>query len=357
MFDKLLPPDSNGTALERRNFDYLPDDLAQRWRQGFVSAHRARVPYPTKAIIELLNSCNLDCPMCRVGEHGLNIKRHLPMELFLRITAELPAVTTVRLNGLGESTLLPTFARYVDHLVEKNIHIELISNGSGQFEDYCRILDAGGTVVVSWDAADAVTFDRLRRPARWNAYEPQISKLANYSAGLTGACRFSLLFTLQPGNIGHLHRLVELCRDWSISSVIVNVAKLPSSQWIAEHLDAIRADFIEAATTADQRKVSMDLPRQIGGHSLGLPNSLLTCGEHCHMPWEEVVIRWNGDVQPCNMFNPFTYGNLHLSSFEQIWSNAFAALFRVNLNSGDRHPYCVGCTYVGAGYTCRTPRL
>jgi radical SAM protein with 4Fe4S-binding SPASM domain len=72
------------------------------------------------------------------------------------------------------------------------------------------------------------------------------------------------------------------------------------------------------------------------------------------MPWEEAVLRWNGDVQVCNMFNPYIYGNIKLNSFKNIWNNAYAQTFRKNVNGDFKHPYCKDCAYMRDAYACRS---
>ena len=65
--------ESSAFALDRRNFDYLPDEQAAHWRAAFLRVRADLAQGPTKLILELLNSCNFDCPMCRVGEHGIDL--------------------------------------------------------------------------------------------------------------------------------------------------------------------------------------------------------------------------------------------------------------------------------------------
>ena len=61
-------------------------------------------------------------------------------------------------------------------------------------------------------------------------------------------------------------------------------------------------------------------------------------------------MRWDLDVQVCNMFNPYAYGNLALHSVDRVWRGAFAQAFRANVNTSSRHPYCQGCAYIGEVY-------
>jgi radical SAM protein with 4Fe4S-binding SPASM domain len=345
--DEILSPkpDSNAIALEYRNFGYLQESDRLEWGQRFVELEETNVPYPNKAIVELLNSCNLDCPMCRVGRYGVDFKRSMSVAAFRNILSELSTLQTVRLNGLGESTLLPDFDHYIDALSERGIFIELITNGFGQITSYHRILDAGGSVFVSWDAAEQMTFEQLRRPAKWKESCESLLKMVRHrrANGATGSV--SILFTLQRANVGQLERLVGHCARWGVGRVIVNVVKLENSYWTADQLSEITNDFNAAQRLASMMGIQLSVPDEINGYPLGVDGALRTCSQDCFMPWQEVVIRWNGDVQVCNMFNPYIYGNIFLNSFYNIWNNRFANLFRDRIKSPDKHPYCRGCVY------------
>ena len=50
---------------------------------------RERLPLPRRLILELANTCSLDCPMCRVGRHGANPDRFMREELFESVASEL----------------------------------------------------------------------------------------------------------------------------------------------------------------------------------------------------------------------------------------------------------------------------
>lgn len=336
-------------ALERRNFDYLPDEQASQWRRTFLRASAKTIAGPRKLIVEILNSCNLDCPMCRVGQHGINLDRAMPLDIFVRAVAAVPTARTVRLNGLGESTLLPNFCDYLTVLLSKALRIELITNGSGPLQYYETILNSGGHIFVSWDAADAVVFERLRRPAKWSQYLDRLGQIATMgSRSIAGSA--SLIFTLQKANIGHVTGVVELASQLGLKSVQVNVIKSPALQWAIVGFDKIVEELIAAQMRAREVGILLLVPDQILGKPVGVLGPARTAGSLCSAPWDEVVVRWNGDVQACNMFNPFVYGNIHRTSFDEIWQNRFAATFRAELNGANCHPYCKNCAYMPDAY-------
>jgi radical SAM protein with 4Fe4S-binding SPASM domain len=342
--------DATAFALDRRNFDYLPDEQAARWRRAFLSTWTEQVPSPRKLIIELLNSCNLDCPICRVGQHGVNLARAMPHQVFESLLESVSGLQSIRLNGLGESTLLPNFSIYVEALTRHGLGIELITNGSGTLHDYRQVIAHGGHILVSWDAAQPAIFEQLRRPARWSDYIASLEQIAKTASAASGGGKCSLIFTLQRHNVGEVTGVVDLAARLGITAVQVNVAKTPTSNWSSHLLGEITRDLASAAEHARAGGVMLFVPDQIGGTRLALAGTTPTASSRCAAPWHEAVIRWNGDVQACNMFNPFTYGNVYRTPLPVIWQNRFAGLFRARLNGTDRHPYCVGCTYMPSAF-------
>lgn len=348
-------PDSNAYALSIKNFGSLPEKLGSIWTMDLLNSSPYKIPLPRRLIVELLNSCNLDCPMCRVGRFGVNLERKLDIEQFNKLITELSGnLDIIRLNGLGESTLLPDFKEYLYIIFNKNITVELITNGSGQLDDYELIFKNNGIILVSWDAAEKSLFERLRRPAIW---ESQVSKLIDITrrAQKYGVIdRLFLIFTLQKLNISQLPLLIERCNKWGVKNVIVNVIKLSDESWINNSFADVQSSVKLAIEFARSYGISLMIPEQIGGRKLDEVKTLRTSSSICNAPLEEAVIRWNGDVQVCNMFNPYIYGNLYLNSFRHIWNNCFVQVFRKNINTPNKHPYCHNCVYMRDSYYHRT---
>ncbi len=347
----MIPPDAHAFSLAQRNFDAIAQDHRAAWHHAFRRARRGLVPMPERVIIEIANTCNLDCPMCRVGEHGVNLERVMPIGQFADIArALLPTARDVRLNGLGETTLVPGFRSYLDVLERFSVNLELITNGTGSAAAYERIVTSGGTILFSWDAASPARFEALRRGARYTdiaATVRAVSEAARLSGRRDG---LHLLFTLQPANRSDLPAVVEMAAELDVANVVVNVAKLRDVGWQAEHRDDVLSAFADAERVAARCAVRLFLPDRFGNDSVPLRSAMPTSASGCDRPWKEVVIRWNLDVQVCNMFNPYVYGNLHLRSFPSIWEGAFAAAFRENVNTSACHPYCRGCAYIGDVY-------
>lgn len=347
-----LPPESSALALSNRNFDALSAQQRASWTSAFLHARKPdNTPWPERLIIELANTCNLDCPMCRVGASGLDLSRVMSLESFRQLASTLfPHVRDVRLNGLGESTAIPNFSDYLDELEAWPIQVELITNGTGSVELYKRMVGRGARLLFSWDAATPALFEALRRPARWFPLLETVTAVSRQANALGQQKQLYLLYTLQSANVHELPALVEKAAEWGIPNLVVNVAKLATDRWLERHLSEIQEVFIAADARARETQVRLYLPDRVAGEPVTLASASPTAGTCCDRPWKEAVIRWDLDVQVCNMFNPYTYGNLQLHRFEQVWRGGFAQTFRAQINTPGRHPYCKGCHYMGEVY-------
>lgn len=351
----LITAASGANLLEivQRNGHVLPIDRRDEWMSEMTRVVRSseQVPWPERIILELANTCNLDCPMCRVGEFGVSPERFMSRDLFEQVAEELfPHAREVRLNGLGEATLVPWFHDCLERVSRAGMHGEIITNLTCDDETISRLIAARFVVLVSWDAATPSVFEKLRRPARFESLLAKLRTLSQLADSAKLRDHLHLLFTLQRGNIDELPAMVRLAADVGIPNVLVNVVKLQDEGWIAAVAPRIESAIDYARVESDRTGVHLTLPDHIGPLRLHGSGVLPSCAVGCDRPLREVVIRWNGEVTVCNMFNPYTYGHLLRHGFERCWNSSLAQAFRKLENTPKRHPYCEGCHYVHGVY-------
>lgn len=336
-----------------RNGSVIPRERRDGWMGEMTrppEKSQAAAP-PERLILELANTCNLDCPMCRIGEFGVDSTRFMPRELFDRIADELfPMVRDVRLNGLGEATLVPWFEHCIQRVSDARLHGELITNLTCSNETIYALLRARFVIMVSWDAATPRLFEVLRRPALWAVQFPRLQQLGQLASQLGLSDHIHLLFTLQRANIAELPGMIQLAADTGVPNVLVNVVKIANEGW----MDAVRPELLRAIESArelaNRLGIILTLPDHLGAWSVEGKYVLPTSARGCDRPSKEVVVRWNGDLSVCNMFNPYTYGHLGRHGFERAWNGSLAQAFRRLVNSPMRHPYCEGCYYIHGVY-------
>jgi radical SAM protein with 4Fe4S-binding SPASM domain len=348
-----LTAGSNMLEYVERNGFVLPSDRRDRWMGEMTrppKAEEAAAP-PERLILELANTCNLDCPMCRIGEFGVDATRFMPRETFDRVADELfPLVRDVRLNGLGEATLVPWFDHCIARVAEAGLHGELITNLTCDDQTIEALLAARFVVLVSWDAATPRLFEALRRPARWDEQRARLDHLGRIAARDGLDDHVHLLFTLQRANVGELPGMVRLAAEAGVRHVLVNVVKLQDERWVEGARPDLLRSVDEARDLAERLGVRLTLPDHVGRIGLDGAGVLPTSARGCDRPHKEVVVRWNGDLTVCNMFNPYTYGHLERHGFDRAWNGSLAQAFRRLVDGPSKHPYCEGCYYVHGVY-------
>ncbi|MDO4729462.1 MAG: SPASM domain-containing protein [Bacteroidota bacterium] len=87
-------------------------------------------------------------------------------------------------------------------------------------------------------------------------------------------------------------------------------------------------------------------PDQLAGMQLNIISSTQTHGtmQSCPALNTELCVFFDGTVTPCNMFNPYIYGNIFKNSLSEIWSSQKRLDF---LASHKNHYYCKNCSNLG----------
>jgi MoaA/NifB/PqqE/SkfB family radical SAM enzyme len=312
--------------------------------------------FPASVLLEITQSCNFACRMCSSRTGGFLAHRTMPVEAFdefVRVFA--PYAKVLRINGLGETSIVPGLARYLDcldhhHYSESR---EIITNLSANDAVYLDLHARGFTQLVSWDAASQAVFEHIRVGARYDELLPRLRKLGK--AVRPNPERLGLLMTVQERNLPQVVPVTRLAVEVGAGLVIFNMIKEEKgSPWMEKRFQEIRRIFSEAQSMAAAAGLIVRIPDHVGSQRLRTPQVKRTSGSFCDRPWRELFVRYDGEAQVCNMFNPFSYGQLTPPGAKQgveqrfhiLWSGPNARLFRRLINSEHPHPYCKECYYL-----------
>jgi hypothetical protein len=126
------------------------------------------------------------------------------------------------------------------------------------------------------------------------------------------------------------------------------------SPWMETRFDEILARFGEADAEARRLGVKVRIPDHVGRARLPIRHAKRSSGTFCDRPWRELLVRWDTELNVCNMFNPYSYGMLRphgpeqdlAARFRKLWTGPNATLFRRLVNSDAPHPYCRECYFL-----------
>ncbi len=301
-------------------------------------------------IVELSYNCNLSCSMCGFGKevNPFSKSKFLSFENYKIILNQIGDITkTIRLNGRGESTIHPDFRDILNYTKQTypNLNINLFTNFSFNNK---TILDSllmnKVQLFISMDSSDAIELNEIRKGARYTLIESNIQSLKHLSN------RPFIIFTIQEANI---HRIYDIAffafqnncnilyntirRDIGIDTFVSSVK---------ENYNQIIEQFESVYELYKNSSLQHLLPDQLAGISLKDTRLTQTHGtmKSCPALDKELCVLFDGTVTPCNMFNPYVYGNIFSQSLDEIWNGKQRLDF---LTSHKEHYYCNNCANLG----------
>jgi MoaA/NifB/PqqE/SkfB family radical SAM enzyme len=347
-------------AQPERRQDTIAAFLAQRVALPVLPVSKAdstlRRDFPDSVIFEITRSCNFACEMCSSRTGGFRADRTMPLEMFGDLVRVLgPKARTVRVNGYGETSIVPNLPAYLDCLDEFGVSglREIITNLSADLHVYAELFRRGFVILVSWDATTPELFETIRRGSRYDELRTRIGALG--AVAKQQPERLGLLMTVQQSNLGEIVPVTRMAADIGAGLVIFNMVKEPDgSPWMDARFEEIRDLLSQADALASACGLTVRIPDHVGSNRLRLPQTKRSSARFCDRPWSEVLVRWDGEMTVCNMFNPFSYGQLKPpgppqdlgARFQKLWHGPNARLFRQIINSDHPHPYCENCYFL-----------
>ena len=133
------------------------------------------MPLPQSAQIEVTTKCNFNCIYCpRQSLNKERLNRDMTFEHFKRIIDQIP-LRSVKLQGLGEPFLNKNIGQMAQYAKSRGIHVTTISNGS--ILPDINTLKFFDEIRISFDSANKLTFESLRRGAHFDSILNNITEL------------------------------------------------------------------------------------------------------------------------------------------------------------------------------------
>lgn len=347
--------------------------------------------FPTKLNLRLLYECNLRCKMCgQWGKTGSYFaydkskrRKRLDVEVIDRILAELipRGLKMIDMEG-GETLLYPQFDELLYRMGKRNLYVKFVTNGT-LLDNFARAIVESSVqcVTVSLDGGRE-THNRVRgedwaydRTMKGLRALSEMKKKSGKSVPLV-----QIAFTMNRHNGATALR--NLCQDLGGKALadILAIKLTPifvPDQAEKKYIDLVRhyfdvdegvaspggfrddySDFAEegdrvVSTLSDLEKKPFDflieplphipfnqIPRLYSDYSWDFGRG------PCPVPFDEPTVDADGNVYPCNLFTdaPLSMGNVHQTSFLEIWQGSNFIKFRKMLmDQGGLLPICNRC--------------
>ncbi|HYW53944.1 MAG TPA: radical SAM protein [Dongiaceae bacterium] len=319
-------------------------------------------PSPRFVQIEPVGECNLRCRMCPVRYREVT-NAFMAWDAYARVVDQLPELTELHLQGLGEPLLHPRFFDMVEYAVARgvtvsvNTNLTLLTPAKAERAATCGL----SAIYVSVDGATPETYERIRVDARFAMLERNAERLLAALARHRSPTRVQITAVAMRDNLEELADLVRLTARWGLDTLSVQhlchdfgestlpVQYAPMREFVADQtlvdMDAARVEraFEAARAAARELGVALRLPRvKPVRHAPGTPGR-----SRCDWPWRGPYVAYDGTAMPCCMVatpDRASLGNVVREGVEAVWNGAAYEDFRARLGSDDPPEICKSCS-------------
>ena len=345
---------------------------------------------PLKIEMDITNQCNIRCVMCPFSDPAIGSRKRkdLSMETFLRWADEMFSwATQLGLLFGTEPTLNPNLLSFVRIAKEFRIPNVYFSTNAMKLTPALAgaLIEAGlDELNVSFDAGTKVTFERIRRGAKWDTVVGNLKSLRDQKAARKlSRPRLHMSFVMMRSNIQELPQFVELAAE--LGAVVLYFQPLVPYDKLGTIVESLGTNLDESKLYVDRalllaqqygihvvlprtRQVGINVPlpgtltqRQRPNHladleqgrrSHGLPKRFARdeANSCCPFPWHFIAIQPDGSVVPCGWWHSGPpMGNLYTQRFQEIWSGEPMRSLRSQLVSRHLGANCSRCPAAGMG--------
>ncbi|MDP3990738.1 MAG: radical SAM protein [Candidatus Nealsonbacteria bacterium] len=270
--------------------------------------------YPSILMVEPTNFCNLNCPLCPVGNKSLKREKgFMPLEGFKKIIDELgDYLLNLTLWNFGEPMLHKDIYEIIEYAKRKKIFIRLSTNGHffNNKENIKRLVSSGlDNLIVALDGASQETLSKYRVGANFEEIINGINGVVEEKKKLKSRLPFiELQFVIMKHNEYEVDKMKKIAKDIGVDKLTLKTVTL-EIETSKEELEKVK-EFLPTKEEYNRYlKSEKELKRK------------KPVKNKCVRLWLSSVINWNGDAVPCcyDAEGVFTFGNTFEKSFKEIW--------------------------------------
>jgi radical SAM protein with 4Fe4S-binding SPASM domain len=341
-------------TLTRRGVAGLPALYRQHLaveRRPEVAEHRINALQ-----IEPTKRCNQRCPMCTQPTLSDDEKGDMTFEQFRSILDQLPDLTELKLQGLGEILLNRDIWKMLDYAVERHIRVLFADNALLMTEkasrELCRLENVD--VRFSIDSLDRERYARIRGVDTLERATRNVRRFAaiRREHGRRRLGRWmpsaEIRMVCMDENLHELPDMVRFAADVGLEKVTATfmLSKKHSPgqsefvQSMTEKLHEEGLNEVEATARAEAQRRGVQLK------TMPYTKDILA---NCEWPWRMPYVTYDGYVTSCcHVEKPEAgnFGNLFESSFEEIWNGPAYRAFRRHFTDLSKNEVCRVCPFL-----------
>ncbi len=315
---------------------------------GMSRPKRKIMPLPTSAQIEVTTQCNFKCITCGRVSMKNRLNLNLTPERFEHVLDQNPNVKRLTLVGYGETLMAQNLQEIIDIAKKRSIDLTTFTNGSLlHIDKYANLAIQFNVLVVSFDAAEKETFERIRVGSNFEKTKEGISKINRMRKEQGRDMSLRINFIASHLNYKEIPKLADICMETGVDEIgIGEVANFytPGEPEYAEMASFVR----EGRKMHNEILASIDQLRE----RLKNTDKVLSYSPYrkvkpiCRGPFDTFSMAADGHITPCCMrYNPeiINFGNINKTSFAEIWNGEGYQKFRESMIKGTSNPICDCC--------------
>jgi len=302
------------------------------------------MPPPEFAQIEVTTKCNFNCITCsRQSLSSKRINKDMNFSQFKRIVDQLPNLKVVKLQGLGEPFLNKDIRQMAEYAKQKGIKVITISNGSILPDiETLRFFDE---IAISFDSANKLTFESIRRGANFNKILGNIKELIKIRNENRLKLKIFLNTVVSHLNYFEMEEIIKLAlklgedgvsfvevENWYIPSQKEFLAASEFVKKVREKHNEIKLKVLELRKKYRKLKIYY------------MPSTKRK--KTCEWSFYSTFITVDGYVTPCCIRmdkDVFYFGNIFQKPFMEIWNGEKMKQFREANIKNLSNPVCDLC--------------
>jgi radical SAM protein with 4Fe4S-binding SPASM domain len=306
--------------------------------------------------IEPTKRCNQQCPMCTQPRLSKDEKGDMSFEQFRNIIDQLPHVTSLKLQGLGEIFVNREIWSMLEYARNKKIRTLFATNGFLLKPNSCQQLCELGDVDVrfSMDTLDPVQYKRIRGIDHFERVKSNIALFTNTKIQYAQSHRGRKLPSAEIRMVcmdENLNQLVDMIRF----AGEVGLNRVTATFMLSKKHDTDQSSFVSGKTNDLLRRGLGQLEQTAGieARKQGVQFKILpyytNILQTCDWPWRMPYITYDGYLTPCcHVENPKAgnLGNVFDNSFEEIWNGPAYRDFRRNFTDLKKNTICRVCPFL-----------
>ena len=307
-------------------------------------------PYIRQIQLEPTKYCNMACPMCLNPYMPDNEKGDMNFDDFKKIIDQFPYLTTVRLQGLGESFLNPDLFKMISYLKQKGMTVGFADNGSLlKKETVKKVLNLKvNYIALSLDTLNSEKYKEIRGVDLFTKVQKNIEFLVaeRNKNPKYKETRLIINMVVNYENFHELLDMIEYAKKLGFEEVIVST---PQSKYSKDQQNYIKGTSNSIQNDQSFREMENLVIKKAIQYGITLNFNRLDpiYAYKCLWNFNTTYITWDGYLTPCCHYdNPkiYNFGNILKQPFKKVWNNRKYRDYR--MHHFDPKGVCKHCPHI-----------